>query len=116
MNVSLVYLLTHLGRRVLDFFRHWYVDGFLRATHWTLNALERLDRKFAFRVTVKYWFHPLYQDYTVIGYFFGFIFRTLRIAAALAVYGLATLLAFGLFLLWAAAPIFVIYQILWNLY
>lgn len=113
-NLSLVYLLTHLGRRVLDFFRHWYYHGFLRATHWSYNFLERLDRFFALRITAKNWFQPLYQDYTFIGYLWGFVFRTTRILAALTVYGFFIAISFCLFLLWAAIPIFVIYQIIKN--
>lgn len=113
-NVSLVYLLTHLGRRVLDFFRHWYWHGFLRAIHWSYNFLERLDRIFALRITIKNWFQPLYQDYSVIGYLWGFVFRTVRILAALLVYGVFLAASLGLFLLWAAIPLFVIYNILSN--
>ena len=115
-NLSLVYLLNHLGRRVLDFFRHWYFYGFLRTTHWSYNILERLDRIFALRITVKNWLQPLYQDYSFIGYLWGFIFRTARILAALAVYGIFLILAIGLFLFWSAIPILVIYNILTNLW
>lgn len=114
-NISLVYLLTHLGRRVLDFFRHWYFYGFLKATHWSYNVLERLDRIFALRITVKNWLQPLYQDYSAIGYLLGFIFRTARIFTALAVYGFFMVAALGLFLLWAVIPPYVIYQIFSNL-
>ena len=111
-NVSLVYLLTHLGGRVLDFFRHWYFYGFLKATHLSYNALERLDQIFALRITVKNWFQPLYQDYSVIGYLWGFIFRTVRILAALLVYGIFMAASLGLFLLWALIPIYAMYKII----
>lgn len=114
-NLSLVYLLTHLGRRVLDFFRHWYYHGFLRAIHWSYNILERLDRIFALRITLKNWLQPLFQDYSAIGYLWGFLFRTARISVALAVYGIFIIFAFGLFLAWAAIPPYVIYKILINL-
>lgn len=99
----------------MDFFRHWYLHGFLRATHWSYNFLERLDRFFALRITVKNWLQPLYQDYTLIGYLWGFIFRTLRIFLALIVYGILVLISFGLFVLWSLIPLYVIYQILINL-
>ena len=114
-NLSLVYLLTHFGRRVLDFFRHWYIDGFFRAVHWTLNGLERLDRSFALRITAKNWLQPLYQDYSIIGYLWGFVFRTGRILAALLVYAFFLALSAALFLLWASIPLFVVYQIIINL-
>ena len=114
-SVSLVYILTHLGKRALDFFRHWYVNGFLRTIHWTYNILEKFDRYFALRITMKNWFQPLYQDHTFLGYFFGFVFRTARILTGLLVYGLTIILAASIYLLWAMAPIYVIYKIFINL-
>lgn len=115
LDISLVYIITHLSRRVVDFFRHWYVDGFLRSVDWTLSILERLDKRFAIRITAKNWLQPLYQDYSIIGYIWGFIFRTIRIFVGLAVYLAFILTATLLFLGWAAFPIFVIYQIIANL-
>lgn len=115
MEVSLVYLITHLGRRISDFFRHWYLDGFLKATHWFLNFLERLDRIFALRITAKNWFQPLFQDYTLIGYLWGFVFRTVRIAVGLLIYAFFAIIFAGLFLLWAALPLYSMYQIITNL-
>ena len=113
-NLSLVYLLNHLGRRVLDFFWHWYWHGFLRATPITYSVLERLDRNFALRVTAKNLFQPLYQDYSAIGYLWGFIFRVARILVALLVYGVFILFAGILFLIWCAIPIYVIFKIIIN--
>ncbi len=114
-NLSLVYLLTHLGRRVLDFFRHWYLDGFLWATNQTLNVLERLDHFFALRITIKNWLQPLYQDYTIIGYVWGFIFRTLRISVGAVIYAVAMALAIAVFLFWAIIPLLIIYEIALNI-
>ena len=114
-SVSLVYILTHLGKRILDFFRHWYIDGFLISAHWTYNILERLDKYFALRITAKNWFQPLYQDYSVVGYLWGFIFRTLRVFVGLVIYLLITFAAAVLFLIWASVPVFVIYRIINSL-
>lgn len=114
-DISLIYIVTHLTRRVGDFFRHWYVDGFLRSVDWTLNVFEELDRRFALRITAKNWLQPLYQDYTFIGYVWGFIFRTTRIIVGSLVYLIVFLIATALFLAWAAAPVFVVWQIFRNL-
>jgi hypothetical protein len=114
-EVSLVYLLTHLGRRILDFFRHWYIDGFFKAMHWLLNFFERLDRIFALRITLKNLFQPLYRDYTLIGYLWGFVFRIIRIIVGLVVYLFVLLASLALFLIWTTIPIYVIYQIIINL-
>ena len=115
LDVSLLYIITHLGRRISDFFRHWYIDGFLRSVDWVLSILEKLDKRFAVRITAKNWLQPLYQDYTVIGYIWGFIFRTIRIFIGLAVYLVFILFTAMLFAGWAAFPAFVIYQIFINL-
>jgi hypothetical protein len=114
-DISLVYLLNHLARRVGNFLRHWYVDGFLQAVDWTLHIFERLDRSFALRITAKNWLQPLYQDYTIIGYIWGFIFRTIRIIIGLIVYAVILLIAVLLFLIWASFPILTVYQIFNNL-
>ena len=111
-DISLIYIFTHLGRRISDFFRHWYIDGFLRSVDRTLSGLEYLDKRFAVRITAKNWFQPLYQDYTIIGYVWGFIFRTIRIFTGLAVYLAFLLSAVLLFAIWAVFPVFVIYQII----
>lgn len=114
-DISLVYIVTHLIRRIGDFFRHWYIDGFFRSVDWTLNTFERLDRHFALRITAKNWFQPLYQDYTFIGYIWGFIFRTARIIVGLVIYSLVFIFAVLLFLSWATIPILTVYQIFKNL-
>lgn len=114
-KISLFYILSHLGKRVLDFFRHWYIGGFIRASDWALGILEQLDRRFAVRITAQNWLQPLYQDFTIIGYVWGFIFRTIRILIGLLVYLVFILLAIAFFILWAALPLFIMYKIVTNL-
>ncbi|MDO8429976.1 MAG: hypothetical protein Q7S73_01245 [bacterium] len=114
-NVSIVYLLAHLGRRILDFLRHWYIHGFLRAIDVSYNILEKLDKIFALQITAKNWFQPLYQDYSIIGYLWGFVFRTARIFASLVIYGIFIILSSILFILWALLPPYVIYKIISSL-
>jgi len=110
-EISFIYLVSRAGYRILDFFQHWYLGGFLAVRHLSLNILERLDRFFALKITWKYLFQPLYQDYSIIGYLWGFIFRGLRLLAGSLVYGVL-ILAFSIFyLIWAAIPIYLIYRI-----
>lgn len=111
-SVSLVYIFKLFLKRILDFFKHWYIDGFLKAVIWTYGILESLDKKLALRITFKNWFQPLYQDYSFIGYLWGFIFRTARIILSLLIYGFLIIVAVLLFLFWISAPIFVIYKII----
>jgi len=114
-SISLVYILTHLGLRIFDFFRHWYWHGFLKSANWFFNILERLDRYFAVRISIRFLFKPLYQDYSWIGYMWGFVFRAIRIVAGFIFYIVLMAIALAMFLVWAAIPLFVVYQIIVNL-
>ncbi len=109
MSIAAVYLVRQCAVRTLDFLNHWYVGGFRRATHWTLLFLERLDRTLALRVTLRYFFRPLYQDYSFVGYFFGFLFRIFRALVAFVIYAAVIACAVALYLVWAFAPIYIVY-------
>lgn len=113
-EISLVYLLNRAGYRVAEFFRHWYWSSFFIASGWMVRLLERLDRFFALRITFKYLFRPLYQDYSLIGYVWGFIFRSLRVLTGGIIYAALILLFLALYLIWLAAPFFIIYKIFLN--
>ncbi|TSC96122.1 MAG: Uncharacterized protein Athens071426_496 [Parcubacteria group bacterium Athens0714_26] len=115
MNVSVVYLFSRFLHRIIDFTRHWYVDGLLNFMDWTYGLLERFDRFFAFKINVKKWTEPIYQDYSFIGRILGIIFRTVRIFMALIFYAIFILAVAVVFLAWSAVPIFVVYKIINNL-
>lgn len=110
-EISVLYLLRHAAYRIREFFRHWYWNSFFIAGNWLVKLLQRLDRFFALRITVKYLFQPLYQDYSLIGYAWGFVFRSLRILAGSLVYAGLFAVFSALYLVWLAAPIFIIYRI-----
>ena len=74
--------------------------------------LEELDRVFALQVNLRYIFHPLYQDRTVIGYILGFIFRSLRIVVGFVIYVIVAIFFVALYLVWLAIPLYIIYQII----
>lgn len=113
MSFSLVYLIQRFFYRIIQFLRHWHIGGFLAITHWTLNILERLDRVLALRITLRFLFKPLYQDYTILGYLLGFIFRSSRILIAAFVYTLVIAVSVVIYLAWAAIPIYLVYKMLY---
>lgn len=94
------YLAARSVYRVGEFFRHWYVKSVRIYSNFVMDTLQALDRRFAWKVTARFLFHPLYGDYTVIGYIFGFVFRVLRLAAASLVYAVVFVLAILCYLLW----------------
>ena len=109
MNNAAVYLMVRLFDALWSVLRHWYGDGFVAIIAWVVNTLEGLDQRLALRVTVRYFFKPLYQDYTAVGYVFGFIFRSIRILLAILVYAVVVGLAAAAYTIWAFLPPYIIY-------
>jgi hypothetical protein len=93
---------------VIDFFRHWYIDSLFFFLRVFIKKLYFLDRLFALRVSFKNIFKPMYQDNSFIGYVMGFLFRSIRIAAALITYSFVVLLLLPAYLVWAAIPLYLL--------
>ncbi len=106
------YFFRQFFTRIWSFLQHWYVNSFRHISHASLSLLERLDRIFAVKITLRHLFEPLYQDYTVLGFILGFIFRSISVLIGSALYLLIFTIATVLYLAWAAIPLFVCYQIL----
>jgi hypothetical protein len=98
------YLLKQAGFRLVQFLKHWYVDGFLYFWRKTFGVLGGLDRSLAVKITARHWLKPLYQDRTIVGYILGFIFRTGRIIFGSLIYAIIFAIGIGLYLAWALAP------------
>ncbi len=98
------YLLKQAVLRLIQFLKHWYVDGFLFFWRKTFGVLGGLDRSLAVKITARHWLKPLYQDRSVVGYILGFIFRTGRIVFGSIIYFLIFVVAFGVYLAWAIGP------------
>src|SRR3990167_2139634 len=110
MNFALVYVVQRLFSRVGDFFHHWYVDGSRGFFHAFITFLERLDRTFAVRITMRYFFSPLYKDYTAPGRILGVVFRSGRIVIGLAVYAAAACVFLVLYGAWLVLPALLIFS------
>lgn len=110
-DFAISYLIERFFYRLFEFIRHWYFKSFLKYSDFVINILERLDRIFALRVTLKNFFQPLYQDYSLLGYILGFIFRTSRILISILVYGLILIVALVLYIVWFLIPPFLIYKV-----
>jgi len=112
MSFSLIYLVNQLLYRIFIFFRHWYISSFYIFWNFIISFLSKLDRIFAVKISLRYLFHPLYQDYSVIGYILGFIFRLIRIFIGSIIYFLILIIAGAGYLIWLAIPIFIVFKIL----
>ncbi len=108
---AFTYLASRFAAVVYGFFVHAYAGSFLVIARATINALEALDRSVAWRVTLRHLFDPMYQDYSAVGRLFGFVFRSLRLAAGSFVYAILIALACALYLVWIAIPTYLIYLV-----
>jgi hypothetical protein len=104
MNSALGYLTYRFFYRLGDFFHHWYADASRQFFHRWISLLERLDRTFALRITLKFFFQPLYKDYTFVGRILGVIFRSGRIIVSVLVYAVITAVFLSFHLLWFCVP------------
>lgn len=107
----IVYLFNRFLERIWEFFRHWHIKSFFFYSHIVVSFLERLDGFFAFKITLRHLFKPLYGDYSVLGYILGFIFRIGRLIAGGLVYSAIIAAAAVLYLIWLTTPIYIIYRI-----
>lgn len=108
MNFSLTYLIGRFVYRIFNFFHHWYADGSKIFFYKLTSLLQDLDRSLALRMTLRYFFQPLFKDYSYMGRILGVIFRTCRILIGLVVYGFVFTLFILIYLFWLAAPIILI--------
>ncbi len=104
MAFAPAYLIERFFYRLADFFHHWYVDGSRAIGRHFMEAITAADRSLALRVTARYFFQPLYRDYSFIGRILGIAFRSVRIAIGLAVYAAVAVLFLAFYLAWVAAP------------
>ncbi|MDP1629748.1 MAG: hypothetical protein Q8L57_03960 [bacterium] len=109
----LPYLISRLFLGVYQFFYDWYVGGFYAFWRRVYIIFKSWDREIAFRPTLRHWFQPLFQDYTVLGYILGFLFRTGRIivggAGALVIFGVSVIIYF----IWVLIPAYIFIKIFW---
>ena len=110
-----IYIINRFFYRFVEFWRHWYVGGFKIGSHIFLSLLEKLDRKVALRITLKNFFHPLYQDRSFIGYFLGIIFRSIRLFFGGIFYLFMAIIAVAIYLFWFAVPLLIIFEIVKGL-
>lgn len=108
MSFSLVYLVHQLGYRIWRFFYDWYVGGFRLIGGKVVNVLESMDRSWAFLITLRNLFKPLYGDQSFLGSVLGFLFRCGRLLVAGAIYLFMIIAGLTIYIGWAVIPLYVI--------
>ena len=105
------YLFRALLFHIFLFFKHWYSDALFVVYGAFLYVVRVLEKRLALRVNLHFLFKPLYQEYNVVGYVIGFLFRGVRIIFAGLVYCVLVVLALAVYVVWAAIPIVLVSQI-----
>jgi hypothetical protein len=111
MSFAPLYLLSRLFFRISDFFHHWYVDGSRALLHHFVSFFESLDQTFALRVTLRYFWKPLYGDYSIVGHIFGFFFRSARLILGGIIYLFCAVIMLAIYLVWLILPFLVLFLI-----
>ncbi len=114
MNFAPTYLLGRFFYRIYDFLHHWYFDGSRAFFHRFVAVLEVFERIFAVGMTARFFFHPLYGDYTLVGRILGFIFRSCRIAIGLFVYIILLAIFLFLYAIWLSFPAILVFYAVLN--
>ena len=108
----MIFLIDRLIFRISNFLRHWYVLSFKIYTNFVISIFEKMDKVFALKITYKNIFSPLYSDRSVFGYFFGFVFRVVRLFVGGITYTFTAIITVLIYLVWAAIPLFIMYKII----
>lgn len=106
-----VFIFERVFYRLTEFLRHWYVKSLKIYSNFIIDRLNQMDRFFAWRITLKNFFKPLYGDYSIIGYAMGFVFRSLRLVIATIFYGFVFFIAVVLYLIWLVLPVYALWRV-----
>jgi len=112
MNFTALYLIERFFYRIFEFLRHWYIKSIRMYSNFVLNRFESMDRVFAWKITAKNIFKPLYGDYSFIGYVFGFLFRIVRLLVTTVIYVCIFIIAVFFYIVWLFIPPFLLYKAL----
>lgn len=114
MIQAVVYLIQRFLYRIWQFIAHWYVGGYFAIGGRFLNMLEYLDQTIALRITLHYFWQPLYRDYSFIGYMIGIPARTVRTLVGFVAYGAVIAVGLGAYLAWAAIPVYFLRLVIYG--
>lgn len=119
MRTSSAYLANIFGdilKDVLLFPLWWYSVGLLRMTIKLKDFIADREKSLALFIWIKNVFIPMYGQRDWQGILISLFIRFVQIIfrSIIMIFWLAV--ALGLFWLWVIAPIFIIYQIIWQIF
>ncbi|PIR93594.1 hypothetical protein COT97_05915 [Candidatus Falkowbacteria bacterium CG10_big_fil_rev_8_21_14_0_10_39_11] len=103
---------------VLDFLYWpvwWYTRGAILAFRRMVDTITNGSRSVALMVWVKNIFVPMYGDYTWQGRLISVLMRVAQIFGRFIIFIGWIIFAFVVFVLWFVLPLFVVFQLIFNL-
>lgn len=93
----------------------WYTRGFLNLLLGLRDFLVDSEKSLAFFVWVKNIFTPMYGQRDIQGFFISVFIRVIQIIFRGISLFLLLILSILVILIWLALPVFILYQIFWQL-
>lgn len=99
-----------------NFLKWWYV----KMPIWHLKRIARasvvLDDNLSISLLLKHFFVPWHRDYSLIGFFFGFLIKLFYLPIAISIYLMVMLTSLILVLVWLFLPVATLVYMLISLF
>jgi len=115
MTTVISYMAWRFVYRIIMFFEHWYIGGFVFIYGIAENIIRYFEGVFAIAITARNFFKPLFQDRDFLGYILGFIFRSFRILIGGSIYLVVIVTIFAVYIAWAFIPVYLVFKIFQEL-
>lgn len=93
----------------------WYSRGIVRMLRMVRDKVAELVDTLALPILIRYIGKPMFGDYTRSGRAISLVIRIIQIVIFSVIVGVYSIVLGILFLLWLAAPIYVTYQITYQM-
>lgn len=90
---------------IQDFLNWWYIKMPVRHLRILARLSVIVDDNLSISILFKNFFVPWHRDYSMIGYFFGFIIKILYLPIAFVIYITAMIFYIAIILIWLILPI-----------
>lgn len=98
--------------KVILLFPHfWFIEGTIFFLRLFRNVTIYAEQAAAFTLNIRFFFVPLFGDYSLLGRVMGIIFRTLRIGFGLIFIPFVSSIVLFLFFFWLLIPFYLLTQV-----
>ncbi|NMB92344.1 MAG: hypothetical protein GYA31_01830 [Parcubacteria group bacterium] len=111
-NSIVIYFLKRLAFYCLSFVDTYFRGGFnfFNTLYWQL--FFSLERRLSFIVSIRYFFVPLWQEYSVASYMLSIPIRIFKIIIGAISLGIFSLIFWCFYLVWIIAPFYLLIKII----